>query len=121
MRLPFVSRSMHEETLAIALSARDSEKENARILRSSLADITAKYHQLRQQGYEVPPPPAVAPERREIDPLEQMVNERARGDKVLRFQMMRQLRADRASQVPDDQIALAINGGMSVIEDGVPA
>lgn len=121
MKRPWVSR----EALDIMRESRDSERENAQVLRHLLSDLTAKYQQLRLAGAVEPVVPVIvnAPPtqpKAEPDALKALVAEMANGDIRLHRLMMKQLRADRASGMADDAIMRRIVSGQTV-DEGIPA
>ncbi len=121
MRLPFVSRSSHEETCAVFKRWADAEKENAAMLRRSLVDMTARYHQLKLAGA-VESTPVQPREPKEPDPIAKAINQAAGSDRTLRALMYNQVQRDKAADplLTDAELALRITAGMAVTDGGLP-
>ena len=116
MKFPFVSRFAFEVALEVSKLARA----DARDARAALADMTAKYHQLRLQGQTLPEPKPEPPEPKPVDPCIKAINDMTAGDDRLRAAALRQLAQDRANNIPDSEIIMKIAEGMSVYEDEGP-
>jgi hypothetical protein len=114
MKLPFVSRAMHEETLMLVKEALDGERATSSLLRRQLADLQGKYHQLTLSGA-TPAAPAPLPlaEAPSPDPVLRAILARSGTDMRKRSMMLEQARRDRAKAIPDEEI-------LKMIEEGIP-
>lgn len=122
IRLPFVSRASHEETCAVFKRWAEAERENATMLRRSLLDVTAKYHQLKLAGAVDATPPVIR-DTREPDPIGRAINQAAGADRTLRAMMWNQVHRDKEADptITDAEIARRITNGMAVTDGGLPA
>lgn len=80
--------------------------------RERYADLLARYHDLRLQGYNEPPAPVVV-ERQKPDPLKQAIAAKCGNNRQLRENMERQAAYDRQAGMSDAEIVLKINAGVS--------
>lgn len=137
MRSPFVSRAYHSAILGqVEQSARHFEqacaeaqreaRETRTLLvaeiqaeRSRYADLLVRYSQMKLSGaIEVPIATAPAPAK-EPDMIMQAINDVCRGKPpAVKRAMVRQMREDRANDVPDMDILIRIQQGEP--NEGVP-
>lgn len=128
MSLPWVSRERLEQAerlLSIAhaetLRERDIAEQRYDNLLRRYDDLLEKFTALRVQGAvpELKPVEYAVAQPVERDELRELIADRCGTDMRKRGMMLRQLAADRAAQVPDEQIRAAIEQGIQ--PDGVPA
>jgi hypothetical protein len=86
------------------------------MLRREHADLLAKYHMLRLQGYTPTEPAAVAVARAEPDPILQAIHAKAGSNRVLRDQMRAQADADKDAGLNEAEIEQRILRGTSIEE-----
>jgi hypothetical protein len=122
MSLPWVSRLAFE---AVVNHAASLIKENDR-LSVRFDSLLEKYHALKLQGAEAPPPIVpvqVAAPRDEafwgVDEMKTLIAEQAGTDLRRRAIMLRQLKQDRADGVSPEEIRRSIENGVQ--SDGIPA
>lgn len=127
MKLPWVSRAEYD----LVMAQRDSEHEAAREARveyeyalnnerkweKRFADLLARYHQLKLQGFTAPPaePTATAPSP--IDPIVMALNEASKGNPHLRAAGMRQAAFDKAAGLSVEEIISRIQRGNRPAEE----
>lgn len=117
-RWPWVSREAYDALLesrtreSMMLTFQNTE------LRSQLADMTARYHNLRLMGAVPAPEPAPAPPAPPDDPVLDAIAEECGDDYAKRAMMLRQVREDRAAHVSDEDIIHRIRHGVE--PEGMP-
>jgi hypothetical protein len=123
--LPWVSRAHHEEVIAAWRAAVEETRTPIRETFARFDALLEKYHALRLQGAEAPPPlPKISelPPRTVVDPdaeLKGLIAEQAGPDLRKRAIMLRQLKRDRLDGVSVEEIRKQIEQGVQ--SDGVMA
>lgn len=113
-RWPWVSRAVFLFALDAERRRADAEHENAMFLRRELAELTARYHQLKLAGAVEVPPPVIAqpPAPRTPDPIRDAIREQVRmnpGMLGLSSYLSAYVRELREQNLSDEQIVVRLS------------
>jgi hypothetical protein len=114
---PWVSREAFDEVIRTMAY----HQQAVNVANERYDALLEKYHALKLQGAEAPPPVTQYPPRtaEPDDELKALIAEQAGGDLRRRAIILRQLRQDRADGVSPEEIRRQIEQGIQA--DGVPA